>query len=447
MDVDNSRVVATAPAQMAVLPGTMEESLLDVKRMAQTGWGANDPRNWGPTKQMLAGGAVLGTAVVLGLAVGLSSGGEDGGSSVPEPTYCEFSIDIQPGSSLETCIAVTGNVEVDLGVLEGDLRNFDLSDYLPNLILISGNLNVRNNQNLNTFTLGKLRSDGVGLSVGGSVEIVGNTGLVSVNLDKLRSVTQELLLQRNGALVIDDVYSLSAVNLVQAGNIIVFGGALDSFVLPELTTITGQLTIVGDPNSDSLNSMTQIALPKLETVYTGLQIANEPSLEEISMPALTYAGVTIGNSNFIGNNPKLERLLMPAIATNSPGGAFPIQVQENPNLTFCNVAGCAPNNQCGQTCTGECPFKFYLSDVCDSGVLVCEGNVPITPSTNLDCEVVNGTVFYQGNALGVGADVDISKFLPNLLLIKGDLSVTGNNMEFFTMGGNSLAGISVQVCQ
>ncbi len=429
MDIESSEV---ATSQVAT--SSLEKSLLDAKRNAQTGWGGDDPRNWGWPKLIIAGGVVVGSAAVIGVAVGLSTSADGSGDlpTFPPDDICDYGIDVQ-SDTLETCVAVHGNVLFQDRSLPG---MFNLSDYLPNVIYIQGDLIIRSNQGLNTLSLGPLHSDGSGLSVDGDVFILDNTGLTAMDLDKLERVGGALSLQGNLPMTLE--HSFSAANLITAKDIHVFGSAFERFFMPRLESVTGVLRIMGDLNAGSLNSITQINLPELRSIRTGLWIVEEPWLQVISMPKLTNLSFSENTLGYITDNYELQQIFLQGLTIDPPGGAFPIVVANNLRLATCSVAGCAPNNQCRQPCTASCPYdSFPTNDICDDDIQICEGNIDVTPDTFLGCTVVTGSIHITGV---VDGDVDLSLFLPNLELIEMDLYIGNNNMASFTLGPYSQDG-------
>lgn len=120
------------------------------------------------------------------------------------------------------------------------------------------------------------------------------TALASVNLNTFTSVTA-LIFEDCTALTSFSATSLTTVTSnfnieMTVGRLAIVG----NFVLPALTTVGGNFSLLGASVGSALTS---VSLPSLSSVTFNLKIANNSKLTSISLPSLTTVGLDFNFSN------------------------------------------------------------------------------------------------------------------------------------------------------
>jgi hypothetical protein len=201
-----------------------------------------------------------------------------------------------------------------------------------------------------------------GITVGGDVEIFGNSGMTRLNLDKIRTVDGTVVLNdlTVGEVTTEEGIDFSWSGLVVANDISVERSSFQTIVLPSLQQVDGVFRIFGSPNVD-INTIASISMPVIRNISNTFQIIGETSLVNIAMPELVTMNALAGSE--ISGNINLETIVMPKLEPEPGCSRFPFgfsgnndESQEGSGPRVCDISGCAPNNLCGGTCEATCPF-------------------------------------------------------------------------------------------
>ncbi len=269
-------------------------------------------------------------------------------------------------TTFERCAAIAGNLVLDRGDAE-DKVDWNVEDHLPDLLIILGNLNVLRNTNLSSFTMGQLQPDKRnGITVSGDVDILSNSGMTSLNLDKIRTVDGSVYLNDNtvGEVTTEEGISFSWSGLNVANEIHVRRSSFQTIVLPSLQQVDS-VFIVGSINVD-MNTIASVSMPVIETFSNTFQIIGETSLVNIAMPELMTMSAQAGSE--ISGNTNLQTIVMPKLEPIPGSPRFPFafsgnndENQQGSGPVVCDISGCALNNVCGTTCEATCPFTNISS--------------------------------------------------------------------------------------
>jgi hypothetical protein len=125
-------------------------------------------------------------------------------------------------------VILESSVNAHISITQTVTGAFDLSQQLPNLNELGGDVRLENAGNIESFTFGALTENDEGLSIDGNIRFEENDALKSVDLSKVTSISGHLQFDGNPQLT-----AIDASNLVHAdGGIGINGGSFEEVSIP-----------------------------------------------------------------------------------------------------------------------------------------------------------------------------------------------------------------------
>ena len=303
---------------------------------------------------------------------------------------------------------------VGMMVVSGCTKSNDIPPIIdPPTVVCTGDVTITTSADMDAFVARGCTE------VTGGLAILG-TDLTSVDLPLLRNA-KSLLISENTELTSVNLPALTTLpdhmvidlgpgwsNEIRAGLVVLGNAALVTLTLPALTTV-GSLDVEGN------DALSDLSLPALEVVGGYLWIRGNQILTSFNLPALTT-------------------ILPPAGTWNSGYGLLSptgLMVDYNTSLPECIALAFKDNLIAAHGYTGV--WSISGNDTAATCLpVVCEGDVTITSSAEMDAFVARGCTSVTGTLSITGSDLT-GVYLPVLGTV-GTLAISGNP---------SLSGVSL----
>ncbi len=311
------------------------------------------------------------------------------------------------------CTSINGSLEI------GTFGSITNLDGLNPITSIEENLRIRYNPSLaNIDGLDQLTS------VGGNINILSNPLLTNIDgLDQLTSVGENITIQSNDLLA--NLDGLSQLTSVEGDLFITSNASLVNLNgLNQITVIGRDLAISSNGLLANLDELSQItSVGRNLSVEFNASITNFDGLSNLT----TINGdIRIYNNGVLGN--------ISGLASIDTSGITSVHIQNNPNLSFCNLTNICDYTQNGGTLyisnnAFGCNDLSEVSTSCNSSPSCSDSLIIFTSQAQIDDFSINnpGCTTIAGDVMILNS-IDISNLngLSQITSIDGNLWVENN---------------------